>query len=144
MLSNTRTWKTFSSNMRKGLRHYIKRVFQPKRPVCSQARKGPPALSRPAGAARPGNRHPPVRRAAEMPRGSLSCWQNKIVFHSHLPASHRCLHPSSSFWKNGYREQLRSVFYASLAMLRSLNVYLVRGGSTTDLFYFPRRRPKSV
>lgn len=68
MLSNTRTWKPFPSNTRKGLRHYIKRVFQPTRPMCSQAREGPPALSQPTAAPgtsggiwlRPGRRRRPA------------------------------------------------------------------------------------
>lgn len=52
MLSNTRTWKSFPSNTRKGLQYYIKRVFHPKRPMCSQAREGPPVLRQPTAALR--------------------------------------------------------------------------------------------
>lgn len=87
-MSNTRTRKTFPSNMRKGLRHYIKRVFQPKRPLCSQAREGPPALSQPAAAPRqpgPGAGSGPAGPGGGGSLGSRSCSRGRGIFHPRRP-----------------------------------------------------------
>lgn len=107
-MSNTRTWKTFPSNMRKGLRHYIKRVFQPERPVCSQAREGPPAPSQPAAApGQPGpgaGSRPPARppAVAERPAGPApAAGGGGLSTHPPPPHAATCT-PLSSFWGNGF------------------------------------------
>lgn len=149
-MSNTRTRKTFPSNMRKGLRHYIKRVFQPKRPLCSQAREGPPALSQPAAAPRqpgPGAGSGPAGPGGGGSLGSRSCSRGRGIFHPRRPPppprAGTCT-PLLRFGEKDSRGRLRIVFHAPLAVLGWPSICLVRGGGTAGLFFSARRAPTSV
>lgn len=110
MLSNTGIWETFPSNTREGLRHYIKREFQPPRPVGSQARGGPPARSRPGAAARcprrgvrtgTGRRHPgdgPGPGPGPGPGGSLRADRGRFCSSGCGEGVSHPSHPAPSFW----------------------------------------------